>query len=276
MYLVFDIGGTNIRIASANDKKLLQSKITPVPGDFSQALTAFKTIADQLAGPDKVEAIAGGITGPLDKDKSMLVTSPNLPGLIKKPFKKGLEDLFSCPVYLENDSALGGLGEATFGAGKGNSIVCYIAVGTGIGGVRIVEEKIDSNSLGFEPGHQIIIPEGKPCNCGGRGHLESYVGGAYIERNYKRKAEDISDDQIWDEISRFLAIGLNNTIVHWSPDIVVLGGSVVKSIPVDKVNGYLRQFCTVFPQMPKVLTGTLGHEAGLYGALQYLKQQDVG
>ena len=87
--------------------------------------------------------------------------------------------------------ALGGLGEANFGQYKDEKIIAYIAIGTGVGGVRIVDSQIDRNSQGFEPGHQIIVIGGKDCHCGGKGHFEAYVGGYYLERDFHKKGEDI-------------------------------------------------------------------------------------
>lgn len=273
MYLVFDIGGTNMRVGVSSDGSIFKdSKIVPTPKDFDQGIQALKQTADELSKGEKIAAAAGGVAGPLDKQNSRLVSSPHLPDWIEKPLKQKLESLIKCPIFLENDSALGGLSEAVLGAGKNHLIVGYVASGTGIGGVRIVNSKIDENSLGFEPGHQIIVPDGKPCNCGGKGHLESYVGGLNIEKNYHQKAEEINDPKIWDEIAKFLAIGLNNLIVLWSPDIIVLGGSVTKSLPLDKVNSYLKGMLKIFPYPPQIVKAAFGDEAGLYGALEYLKQ----
>ncbi len=272
MYIVFDIGGTNMRISSSDGKSILQTKIVPVLKDFNEALISFKNVASELTGTETVEAIAGGIPGPLDKEKTMLISSPHLPNWVNKPLKDELNKAFDCPVYLENDSVMGALGESTNGAGKGYPIVAYIASGTGVGGAKIVDGKIDKNSLGFQPGHQIIVPDGNPCDCGGKGHLEAYIGGAYIEKIYGKKGENINDPNIWDEVSKYLAFGLYNTIVHWSPDIIVLGGAVTQSIPLDRVEAHLKEIQTIFPTTPKIVKATLGSEAGAYGALAYINQ----
>ncbi|EKD95825.1 MAG: hypothetical protein ACD_24C00315G0002 [uncultured bacterium] len=272
MYLVFDIGGTHMRIGVSSDgSTITESKIVPTSQDFDQGILVLKQTADELSGGEKINVVAGGIPGPLDKGKSMLVTCPQLHGWIQKPLKAELEKAYGTKVYLENDTAIGGIGEAVKGAGAGKKIVAYLAMGTGIGGTRIVDQRVDSNNLGFEPGHQIIMPDGNPCNCGGKGHLEAYVGGSYIEKIYHQRAEDIKDVSIWNEVSKYLAIGLNNTIVHWSPDIVVLGGSVSESIPLEKVQAYLSEFLTIFPQAPDIVKASLGHDGGLYGALELLK-----
>lgn len=271
MYLVFDIGGTNIRLGVSKDgQSLHKSKIVLRPKDFDEGIAVFKQVANQLSDGERIEKIAGGIAGPLDKEKTMLISSPHISQWVNRPFKKSLESAFGARVFLENDSALDSLGEAVFGPGKDHSIVGYIQVGTGVGGAKIIEGELDKNSLGFEPGHQIIVPDGKECNCGGRGHLESYISGAYMERNYGQKGENLKDVSSWEEIAKYLAIGLYNSTVFWSPEIIILGGAVTQSIPLDKVKEYFGQIETIFPNPPEIQLAALGSNAGLFGALTLL------
>lgn len=273
MYLVFDIGGTNTRIATSIDgKTLTATKIIPTEKDFEVGLQTIKKVADELS-TEKISVIAGGVAGPLDSSKTMLVKSPHINSWVNRPLKQELARVFDCPVYLENDTALVGLGEATSGAGIGKSIVTYITVSTGVGGVRIVDGKIDRNSLGFEPGHQVILPNGAPCNCGGIGHLETLVGGFYLERSYKQKPEEIKNPQVWIEVARYLGLGLCNTIVHWSSDIVVLGGAVMKSVDLEKVKIFLKEYLTIFPSPPEVVLAKYDSDGGLYGALKLIESQ---
>lgn len=261
-----------MRVAVSSDGNALSgTKIISTPADFNQGVAALINTAKELSEGTKIEGVSGGIAGPLDKENIMLVHSPHMKGWIQKPLKQELEKLFGCSVILRNDTVVGGIGEAVKGAGAGKRVVAYLAIGTGVGGKRIVDGKIDESSLNFEPGHQIIVPDGYPCHCGGKGHLEAYVGGAYIEEVYKQKGEDIKDPVIWGEIAKYLSIGLTNTIVHWNPDIVVLGGSVAKSLPFDKVEAYLNEDLTIYPEPPQLAIATLGHDAGLYGALELLK-----
>lgn len=272
MYLLFDIGGTKMRIdVSADGQTISQNKIIPTPPDYNSGIQQLKQIAQELAEGQEITGVAGGIAGALDKTKSMLVASPHLPGWVQKPFRPELEESFDCRVELENDANVEGLGEAVKGAGAGKKIVAIITIGTGVGGARIVEGKLDKNAWGFEPGHQIIVPEGNSCNCGGKGHLEAYVAGSYIEKIYRQKPEDIKDDNIWDQIANYLAVGLNNLAVSWSPEVIVLGGSLVKSLPLEKVRIYLKENLKIFPTPPELILAALGDEAGLYGALELLK-----
>lgn len=259
-----------MRLAASDGKTIINSKIVPTPKSFEQGIETFKQIAQTLCGGEKIDVIVGGIAGVLDKDKTVLVKSPHVTGWTGKPLKPELSKIFEAEVRLENDTALEGLGEAWMG-GNNKGIVGYINIGTGIGGVRIVEGEIDKNSLGFEPGHHIIVPDGNPCSCGGKGHWEAYVAGSYLEGLYQQRGEDIKDPQIWDEIAKYIGIGLTNVTVCWSPDIIIMGGSISRSIPITKVQAYLDQFLTIFPKSPPVKLATLGDEVGLYGALQLLK-----
>lgn len=261
-----------MKIAVSSDgRTLARVKIVPTPTDFDQGIQILRQVSNELSGGEKIEGTAGGIAGALNKDHSILVASPHLKGWVQKPLKMELGKISGCTATLENDTSLNGLGEAVKGAGLGGNIVAYLGIGTGLGGARIVGQRIDENSLGFEPGHQVIVADGNPCNCGGKGHLETYVAGSYIEKIYQQKAEEIKDEGIWDEIAKYLSIGLNNTIVHWSPDIVILGGSVAKSLPLDKVTAHLKNELKMFPQAPQIVLATLGDNAGLYGALELLK-----
>jgi len=273
MYLLFDIGGTKMRLAISRDGRTFdEPSIVNTPRDFEEGMALFEKITLKLSNKEKINAVAGGIAGPLDREKTKLINSPNISGWFNKPLKKTIQRLVNAPVFIENDAAIIGLGEAVVGAGKRTGIVVYITISTGVGGVRIVDGKIDRNSFGFEPGHQIIVIDGNPCSCSGNGHLESYVSGSVIEKNMGKKGEIIKDSAFWDEVTKYLAIGLNNTIVHWSPDIVVLGGSVMESISIDRVRFYLKKVLKIFPQSPPVEKAKLRDLGGLYGALIFLQQ----
>ena len=118
MYFVFDIGGTKMRIATSIDGKTLNSqKIIPTENNFDKALESIKLVTDELSKGKKITAVAGGAAGPLDKEKTMLVASPHIPGWIGKPLKKKLEEMFKVPVTLEHDAELSGLAQARVGSG---------------------------------------------------------------------------------------------------------------------------------------------------------------
>lgn len=266
MRIIFDIGGTKMRIARSRDEKSFEGlKIIPTPKNFDEGMEVFKKSILEIARGEKITAAAGGIAGPLDQAKTMLVNSPNIAGWIKKPLKKELEKALNAPVFLENDSALAGLGEALYGSGKKKNIVAYLTVSTGVGGVRIERGKISENALGFEPGFQIIDS--------GEKNIEARISGSGLEKRYKKRPEEINSSAVWEEEARLLARGVNDTIVYWSPDVVVLGGSLMKKISIGRVRFHLKKIFKAFPKIPLVKKASLGDLGGLYGALAYLNQQ---
>lgn len=268
MYILFDIGGTNFRIGvSKTGRKIDQVEALRTPKNFKKAIDKFEEAALKLSDGKKIKAITGGIAGPLDKKKTKVINAPSLKALNDKPFAGELRKRFKCPVCLENDADLAGLGEARFGGGKGNKIVAYFTVSTGIGGTRIVNGKIDENVMGFEPGHQYINFKDKA------GHLEGYASGTAIRRRFKKEPAGIEDKKIWNQVAYWLALGLNNSIVHWSPDIIVLGGSVMKSLPISLVKKSLKKAVKIFPKIPPVKKAKLGDLSGLYGALAIIRNK---
>ncbi len=273
MYLLIDIGKTKTRIAvSENLEKFAEPKIFDTPKIFSEGISLLKRTADELCSGEKIKAVVCGIGGPLDRGKTMIFkASGNLEDWVQKPLKAELEKAFNAPVFLENDCLLVGLGEANYGAGKDYKIVAYITVSTGVGGARIVNGKTDENALGFEPGYQIINFDGQP------EYLESYISGAAFEKRYGKKPYEILDEKIWDETAKILAYGLNNTIIHWSPDIVVLGGSMMKKIgiPVPRVRFHLKNILKIFPELQVIENAALGDIGGLYGAMAFLKSKNL-
>lgn len=266
MFLIFDIGGTKTRLASSDGQRVGRLKIIPTPKNFWSGIKAIRDSAHELSGGRKITAVAGGVPGPLDYAKTKILNAPNLSGWNKKPLKATLEKVLGAKVFLENDAALAGLGEAVLGAGKEKKIVAYITVSTGLGGARIVSGKIDENAFGFEPGQQIIQPPD---------YLEKLVGGRSLEEKFHQKPQQIKDPKIWDKLARELAYGLNNIIVLWSPEIVILGGSMIlgkPAIPLTQVRRYLGKSLKIFPKLPALTKAKLGDQAGLYGASVYLRQ----
>jgi len=70
-------------------------------------------------------------------------------------------------------------------------------------------------------------------------------------------------------MAKTLAYGLNNIMVMWSPDIIILGGSMMKEIgiPVEAVRRHLTDINKVFPNIPEIEKTDFGDFVGLYGAM---------
>ncbi|OGM60716.1 hypothetical protein A2892_01575 [Candidatus Woesebacteria bacterium RIFCSPLOWO2_01_FULL_39_10b] len=273
MFLLFDIGGTKMRLAVSKDcKEILSFQVFDTPLGFKEAIKIIANYWQKVGSNAKLTAVVGGVAGVFNKEKTRLFKSPNLPEWEGEPLKEGLEKLLESKVYLENDTALAGLAEAVKGSGKGYSINAYITIGTGVGGVRIVNQKIDKNIFGFEPGHQIIDADSSIT--GKFLDLEGLVGGSGIKKRFGKNPEEINDEKIWNEITKLLAIGLANTILHWSPGVVILGGGIIQSEKVswEKLKNYLQEYLKIFPRVPEIKKSLLGDKGGLEGALVYLNE----
>jgi fructokinase len=224
-----------------------------------------------------VTGIAGGVRGVLREDRLGIDHDGILTKWANISIVDFLKGEFKVPVFLENDTALAGLGEAIYGAGKGVGLVVYHTVSTGVGGVRIEDGVIDMASVGFEPGHQVldidrtILGEDVPPT------LENLVSGRAVEGRMGVKPYDIAqDDVIWDELAGYLAQGLRNTVLYWSPEAIILGGSMMvgdPKIPIDSVRRATVAVLDGVMPCPFITTAELGDEAGVHGALAFLQQK---
>ena len=277
-YILFDIGGSKTRIALSHDAKSFgEPVIVDTPKDFDTAMMLIKTTAFKLTAGEAIDLAVGDVAGVLSQDKKILLNAAHLAGWNGKPIAEVLSLALGAPIQIENDAALVGLGEAVFGAGKGHEIVAYMTVSTGVGGARIVNQTIDASAMGFEPGHQIIDADGtlwQHAVCGKGEDFEGEVSGTAIAERYGKKPYEIIDEKFWEDMARILAYGLNNTIVHWSPHIVVVGGSMMKEvgIPIERVRAHLRGILHIFAKLPLIEHSTLGDIGGLYGALALIKR----
>lgn len=264
---LFDIGGTNTRVAISFDGQTIEgAEMVRTPKNFSEGVDLVSNmIKSKLNGASPAFAV-GGIAGPLTRDKSGIANDKNLVGWSGFDFKLELGSKIGCDVILENDTALVGLGEAVYGAGKSEKIVAYITLSTGVNGVRIVNQQIEESVGGFEIGDQII-------NMGDNRYqgLEQLVSGAALQRRYGRPAHELDDPAIWDEVAHIAAIGVFNTVLYWSPSIVVIGGSLVKRISIEKLKLTLKSLSKLSVDMPSVVKAELGDLGGLWGALHLAK-----
>ncbi len=283
MYLVFDIGGTKMRLAISRDgENLTHPLIVDTPDSFEDGMNVFAKLYRSLVRNEtKIIRAAGGMAGVFSQKRNELLVAPHLPRWSGCPLKQRLEEIIGVELLLENDSSMVGLGEALVGAGRGYDIVAYITISTGVGGSRIVKGRIDDSTLNFEPGHQIIdadgsmMPEAKASEDGESvGHWESMISGSALQSRYHKIPSEIHDAAFWERQSKLIAYGLNNSIVHWSPDVVVIGGGMMKSrgLSIESIKSHLSTIMNIYPVLPDIKKAELGDIGGLYGALNYIHQ----
>lgn len=263
MFLFYDIGGTNTRIGISHDGSSLDEQYTfETETDYKKGFEKLINQTKVHIDIKKVKTIIAGLPGNLSEDKSFLQRSPHLPNWENQNFNLDLKKYFECPIYLENDTALVGLGEAIFGAGKGSEIVGYITISTGVGGVRIENGKIDANRYGFEIGHQHIKDNLT---------LEELVSGTVISQKYNMHPRDILDEKVWNEYTDDLALGISNMILFWSPDIIVVGGSMSRSVLFERLEKKVEDSTDILKKIPRIVKSELDTVGGLYGGLAYIQ-----
>lgn len=265
--LVFDVGGTKMRLAllDISEGQCIISKINVIktPQNFDEAMSSFGDVAKKMFGKKEIAYAVGGTPGPFNANRTRIVNAPNLKGWNNKPLKKCLEKNLRCRVIIENDADLAGLGEAFFGAGKGFERIAYFTVSTGVGGTLIAHRRV---IRGLEPGHQMLDYK-KILS------LENLVSGTGIRKRTGKNPPDINDRVFWNNQAKILAVGIHNTIVHWSPDVVILGGLVMKSLPIKEVRNHLKNIMKIFRNIPKVELAKLKDNAGIYGAMALIQNK---
>lgn len=274
-YILFDIGGTKTRVASTHDLHTIADVVKfETPPHFVDGIKALKAAIDSVSAGATVTGIAGGIRGPLNHEKTGIVSESKLHDWVGRSIVGDLSHTYQAPVYLENDTAIVGLGEVVFGAGKGYNIVAYHTVSTGVGGARFVHGILDSASVGFEPGHQVLDIDRTMLGQHVAPTLENLVSGTALEKLRGVKPYEIpQDDHVWDMLASYLAAGLKNTIVYWSPDVIVLGGSMIVGdprIPLTAIQRHTESALGGLLQCPPIVDAVLKDEGGLYGAMALL------
>lgn len=268
-YFLFDIGATHTRLGfSQTGETVENTQIHPTPPRFEEGLSLVVGKAHELSG-GQIGAAVGGIAGPLNKEKTMITAAPNLLSWNNMPFSESLSAQINTKVFLENDTALIGLGEAVKGAGKGFEIVAYITISTGVNGVLVLNQKIAPNALGYEIGNQIVDldktydPQSTD--------FEGLVAGSQFPRRFGKPAHEMTDPNVWNEMAHLVSYGVHNAILFWSPEVVILGGSVAKSIPLEALIKNIEERLTIFSTLPQIKKGELEDFGGLWGALHYAK-----
>ncbi len=273
MIVAIDIGGTSTRIGVSNDCRTIhRSQVIKTPRKFRDGLHAIQQAVEKFSSGKKIKAVVCGVAGGLDPQHGSVFCSLHLRNWEKKPLKRELSRIVRAPVTLENDTALVGLGEAVTGAGKGSRIVAYLSISSGIGGVRVVDQQIDANALGFEPGHQILF-----ANTSGTTLVrpDSTFGGGEFGRTFQKRygvnPESTRSRKIWNAVERNISVVVHNAIVFWSPDVVVLGGGLTQPMSIPNIRSRVKKMLYIFPRTPRIVRGKLGSTGGLVGGLALLR-----
>ena len=123
--LVFDIGGTAIKYGICQSGKLLSINECPTEAykGGPHILQTICSLAEHSLPFDAIGISTAGQVNP--QEGSIIYANSNIPNYTGTQFQKILQERFHVPVAVENDVNSAALGEAIFGAGKGNhSFLC--------------------------------------------------------------------------------------------------------------------------------------------------------
>ena len=300
-----DIGGTNTEIGLVDESghvvayKNLSTRAYPVFDMFVDTLSdEIKTIIN--ANKDK-ECLGIGIGAPnANYYNGMIQEAVNLLWRGDLPLKKEVEKRTGLSTYVTNDANAAAIGEKLFGAAQGMRDFAVITLGTGVGSGIVVNDEMVYGHDGFagELGHIIIEENGRLCNCGRYGCLETYASVTGLVNTARQMAENYTGNstlkavgkenitgkmigdaardgdelaiEIFDYTARKLGIGLANLVAITRPEAIILYGGMVKAnevllVPTEK---YMNEFMLhMWKGKVKLLKSTLpGPNAAIVGA----------
>ncbi|HLI88489.1 MAG TPA: ROK family protein [Ktedonobacteraceae bacterium] len=157
----------------------------------SQAIELIAQCVEELLAEsgilrDKVIGVGFGMSGLIDAERGCCVDSwvmrwKNVE--ISRP----LEERIGFPVFVDNDANCLAIYEKLFGQGQPYRHFLVVAIGRGVGLGIIINSDLYRGAFGGagEFGHTVVITEGRRCDCGNLGCLETYVSESGIVRNYQ-------------------------------------------------------------------------------------------
>lgn len=290
-----DIGGTKIAVGIVDDHgKVLARTACPTDAErgYPDALARIIAMLRQTAREARadISGIGIGSTGVVYGSTGAIGDADFLPRWKGQNPVVDLRGVFGISVALENDGDAAALGEAAWGAGKGKSRLIYVTIGTGIGGGIILDGHLyrGANLSHPEVGHHVLDPSGPLCSCGFRGCWEVLATGPAMaawfndqvgqDSEPKRTAQEICELAREDNAlayravereAYYLGLGLANLINLFIPDVIVLGGSVMKSadLLLDGIRETINRGCRFVPVEKTVIAlASLGEDANLIGA----------
>lgn len=295
-YLVYDVGGTNLKYALMDHSGNILTKGKVVSPDnlpaFKQALI---DIADQFEG--EFTAIAMCAPGKIDVHEKTIYYGGALTYLDGFNLEENLGARYQVPVSVENDGKAAALAEQWLGELKGVDTGAIMTLGTGVGGGIIANGTL-LHGRDFQAGELswMLLRAGE-----GLKKITSYT--AYLcsaVQMIERINEALGNDQLDDGLAAFAAINrqepvasdifkdycaniaqmiLNVQTVINGEKIVIGGGISAQPILLDEINYQFEKLLSSNEMLggqiipPEIVAAHFQNDANLYGALYALLLQ---
>jgi glucokinase len=192
-----DIGGTKVAagVVTETGKILAHTRVDTPPHDPRAVEDAIATVVAQLREQHEVEAVGIGVAGFVDRERARVYFAPNLHWQ-NVSLRAVIRERLDLPVIVENDANAAAWGEFRFGAGRDETFLVCVTVGTGIGGGVIADGELFRGGFGIsaEIGHIQMVEDGRPCPCGQRGCWEQYGSGNALVRDARERAAETRDE----------------------------------------------------------------------------------
>lgn len=300
-----DVGGSRIYVGLVDTKgRVVKDAKTLTPkdkGPFAIVDTIIGLVKEVTVGVPSTD-IAGigvGVPAQVDFRRQEIEYCTNLP-LTGIDVRSLLHTGLRLPVCMDNDSHLAAFGEARYGAARDVDDFLMVTLGTGVGGGLWFNGKPyrGHRGLGAEVGHIVVNVKGPECPCGGKGHLEAYLGrpaiarlgqqiaddpiGRAILKEAGGNAEDIDAEAIiaaarkGDEMAKsilsdlggILGQALVSFVNALNPQLICIGGGVgeIADELVATAAHTVNTQALAGRKDVSVIQGTLGNDAGILGA----------
>jgi predicted NBD/HSP70 family sugar kinase len=288
-YLVFDIGGTDIKFAVMDEHaEFIMKDRKP---NRMRSREDFMEMVDGIYREhgDGVDGIAFSLPGKIDNEKGYAYTSGNLNYLNETAVAEILEERFGIPVTIENDAKAAAWAEIWKGNLRGVSDAVVMVIGTGVGGAIVMDRKVRRGNQHIA-GEFSFIYAGAPGDEGEVTNFFGYHGGilGFIHPVAKAKgipSEEVDGYRVFDwilekdpavlEIFRKYLDGLCaqicNLQVIYDPEVILIGGGISKQ-PVfmemlrDNLGSYFGRLASHLDR-PHLDVCRFHNDANLIGAL---------
>ncbi len=226
-----DLGGTNVRAGLVQNSKITALHTREISSRAKQDVIVGE-VCESIAAVLQPGVRGIGVGVPSVADNGVVYSANNIPSWHAVPLYNILKRRFGVPVFINNDANCFALGELHFGIGRGYQNLIGLIVGTGLGAGVVINGKLyfGANGGAGEIGAIAYREKDFEHYCSGRFFQREFgLDGATLERRARRgdrKAQAMLAAFGDDFANVIMAL-----LYAYDPEIVVLGGSVIKAYP---------------------------------------------
>jgi glucokinase len=305
--LAIDLGGSHATCAIVENRSILASDVISADGAgnladlLSRAAQTFFRLAETAAVPLRdCEGIAIGFPGLVStRDTRVISTNAKYEDAPRLDLSAWGRESLGLALRIENDARMALLGEVYAGAAQGFTEVVMMTLGTGIGGVAMMEGKLvrgKHSQAGCLGGHIPVLFSGRSCTCGGLGCAEAEASGwalplvfkewpgarasslaKYSRLGFKELFEEAANGdsvavQIRDRCLKVWCADAVAMIHAYDPEIIVMGGGVMKSahLIIPAIQLHVQKYAWTPWGKVEVRPAALANHAAILGAVPLL------